>query len=200
MTELFEHDRSWTMRLMLVLLTLFSTPMAFGVQAFNGYMTKKGANYYFTPKSSKLFYLISSKSADVDLNLARLESGDFIAGNGTLDTTNKKIQIESIDFVGLRKLLGPWLGTEGTMVFKDFSTMRFTPRFREIRWDTKLSQYQKEFRYSVSPSDGNEWALFLSDDKSTTFATMELTKNKVILKIFESESGKIVRTLKLERP
>lgn len=188
------------MKCIIFLLTLFSAQFAFGVQAFSGFLTKKGTEYYFTPKSSELFYQITSKSPYVDLSLSRLETGDFIAGNGTLDTTNKKIQIESVDYVGLRKLLGPWLGSEGTMVFKDFSTMRFTPRFRDIRLDTKLAQYQKEFRYSVSPSDGNEWALFLSDDKSTTFATMEFTKNKVIMKIFESESGKIVRTLKLERP
>jgi hypothetical protein len=188
------------MKYIFFLLTTFSFQFVLGLQAFSGYMTKRGANYYFTPKSSELYYKIKPLTQDVKDNLSRLENGDFIAGNGTLDTTNKKLSIESVDYVGLNKILGPWIGTEGTMLFKDFSTMRFTPRFRDINMDSRLTNYQKEFRYSITPSDGNEWGLFLSDDKSTTFATVEFTKNKVIMKIFESESGKIVRTLKLERP
>ncbi len=188
------------MKYIFFLLVTFSFQLVLGVQAFSGYMTKKGTNYYFTPKSSALFYMILAENPDVQDSLSRLENGDFLAGNGTLDTTNKRLSIETVDYVGLRKLLGPWVGSEGTMVFKDFSTMRFTPRFRDINLESRLTNYQKEFRYSVTPSDGNEWGLFLSDDKSTTFATVEFTKNKVIMKIFESESGKIVRTLKLERP
>lgn len=188
------------MKYIFFLLVTFSFQFVLGAQAFSGFMTKKGSDYFFTPKSSELFYKITTTSSDVTDSLARLDNGDFIAGNGTLDTTNKKLDIETVDYVGLRKLLGPWIGSDGTMIFKDFSTMRFTPRFREFKMDSQLTSYQKEFRYSITPSDGNEWGLFLSDDKSTTFATVEFTKNKVIMKIFESESGKIVRTLKLERP
>jgi len=189
------------MKYILFLLATFSFQFVLGVQAFGGFLTKKGNDYFFTPKSSALFYKIAPMTPDVQASLERLENGDFVAGNGTLDTINKNLSIESVDYVGLRKLLGPWVGTDGTMVFKDFSTMRFTPRYREIKLDSGLTKYQREFRYSVTPGDGNEWALFLSDDKSTTFATVEFTKNKVvIMKIFESESGKIVRTLKLERP
>lgn len=188
------------MKYIFFLLATFSFQFVLGVQAFSGFMTKRGNAYYFTPKSSELFYKITALTPDVQDSLDRLENGDFIAGNGSLDTTNKKLSIESVDYVGLRKLLGPWIGSEGTMVFKDFTTMRFTPRFRDINMDSRLTNYQKEFRYSITPSDNNEWGLFLSDENNTTFATVEFTKNKVIMKIFESESGKIVRTLKLERP
>jgi hypothetical protein len=188
------------MKYIFFLLVTFSFQFVLGVQTFSGYMTKKDKDFYFTPKNSEFYYKIAAQNPDVQDSLDRLSNGDFIAGNGTLDTANKKLSIKSIDYVGLRKLLGPWIGTEGTLLFKDFSTMRFTPRFFDINLDSRLTNYQKEFRYSLTPSDGNEWGLFLSDDKSTTFATVEFTKNKVIIKIFESESGKIVRTLKLERP
>jgi hypothetical protein len=163
-------------------------------------LLKKGPNYYFSPKSSELFYKVNPLTLDVTDSLKRLENGDFIMGNGTLDTINKKIGIESVDYVGLRKLLGPWVGAAGTLVFKDFSTLGFTPYFRDYKLNARHPSYQKEFRYSMSPSDGNEWALFMSDDKSTSFATVEFKNKKVIMKIFESESGKVVRTLKLERP
>lgn len=188
------------MKYIIFLLITFSLQFVLGAQAFSGFLSKKGDEFYFTPKSSSLFYTVVPMNFDVQESLTRLENGDFVSGNGSLDTINKKISVHSIDYVGLRKLLGPWIGTDGTMVFKDFSTMRFTPRFRDIKLDTHLAGYQKEFRYSVSPKDGNEWALFLSDDSNTTFATVKFTKKKIIMKIFESESGNIVRTLKLERP
>ncbi len=188
------------MKRILFLLATFSIQYVLGVQSFSGSLTKKGQNYYFTPKSSELFYKINSPSDIVLDSLNRLENGDFIIGNGTLDTTNKKINIESIDYVGLRKLLGPWNGAHGSMNFKDYSTMSFTPYLRDTKLVEKITGHQKEFRYSISPNDGNEWALFISDDKNTSFATVEFIKKRVLIKIFESESGKILRTFKLERP
>jgi hypothetical protein len=188
------------MKYIVFLIATFSIQLVLGSQAFNGYLTKKGDEVFFTPKSSELLYKVIATTFDVQESLARLDNGDFVSGNGTLDTTNKKISVQSIDYVGLQKLLGPWVGTDGTIVFKDYTTMRFIPRFRDLTLDTRLARYQREFRYSVSPKDSNEWALFMSDSMNTTFATVEFTKNKIILKIFESESGNIVRTLKLERP
>jgi hypothetical protein len=201
-----------TMKLTIFLLATFSIQLALGAQVFSGYLTKKDSNYYLTTKNSEILYKVTALTYNVDDSLKRLENGDLILGNGSFDVINKKINIESIDYVGLRRLLGPWVGTDGIMDFKDFSTMRFTPRYRNIhkdinghlnesiRFEAKLTNYQKEFRYSMSPGDGNEWALFVSDDKGTNFATVVFSTKKIIMKIFESESGKIVRTLKLERP
>jgi len=188
------------MKYIIFLIVTFSIQLVLGSQAFNGYLTKKGDEVFFTPKSSELFYKVIATTFDVQESLARLDNGDFVSGSGTLDTINKKISVQSIDYVGLQKLLGPWVGADGTIVFKDFTTMRFIPRFRDLTLDTRLTRFQREFHYSVSPKDSNEWALFMSDSMNTTFATVEFTKKKIILKIFESESGNIVRTLKLERP
>ncbi|HEY8270146.1 MAG TPA: hypothetical protein VIG33_04610 [Pseudobdellovibrionaceae bacterium] len=191
------------MKYIFFLLTMFSIQWVFGVQVFEGYLTKNDGNYYFTPASADSFYKVHALTHNVEENLKRFENGDFIIGSGSLEAANKKINIESVDYVGLRRLLGMWVGTDGIMIFKDFSTMSFTPPFSGVKEDNKvrpsLTNYQKQFRYSMSPTDGNEWALFVSDDKGTSFATMEFSNKNVIMKIFESESGKIVRTLKLER-
>ncbi|MGZ3743846.1 MAG: hypothetical protein ACXVB1_14400 [Pseudobdellovibrionaceae bacterium] len=195
------------MKYILFLLTIFSVPFlsesqAMGFQVFRGFLTKRNSNYYFTSVNTDSFYQTHALNRNVEDNLKRFENGDFIIGSGVLDVVNKKINIESVDYVGLRRLLGSWRGTDGIMVFKDFSTMSFTPQLSDINENkigNNITNYQKEFRYSMSPSDGNEWALFVSDDKGTSFATMEITKKSVIMKIYESESGKIVRTLTLGR-
>jgi hypothetical protein len=189
------------MKYLVFLLFTFTVPLVLGAQSFTGYMTKKGANYYLFPQSSENAYLVIAKNEDVTDSLKRLSTGDLVIGNGSLDTVNKRINLNTVDYVGLRRLLGPWVSVDGLLVFKDFSTMKFSPRRTTTNnSNANFSFAQKEFRYTLSPSDGDEWVLFLSDDKSTTFATVEFNKKTILMKLFESESGKLLRTLKLERP
>lgn len=189
------------MKYMIFLLVTFCIQFVLAAP-FSGFFVKKGPAYYFTPKSSKLLYKVVVLNSEVEGSLKRLQKGDMISGEGSLDTINKKISITSIDYVGIRRLLGPWSSAkDGTLIFKDFSTLRFIPRLREsLHSAADFSKQATEYRYSISPSEGLEWTLFLSDDKSTTFATLEFSLTKVTIKIFESDSGKVVRTLKLERP
>lgn len=204
------------MKYILLLFVTFSlqitSGLAYGAQVFSGFLIREGCDFSFTPKNSAITYQVEALNYDVLDSLTRLDNGDFISGSGRFDTAQKKLSIQSIDYVGLQKLLGSWISTDGTIVFKDFSTMRFLPRIRGLNMDAHWKQYQKEFRYSISPKDRNEWALFMSDNMNTSFATVEFTgkfsgeftkklaEQKIIMKIFESESGNIVRTLTLERP
>jgi hypothetical protein len=194
------HAKPSRMKYMLFLFITFSLQLALAAQAVTGFLGKSGNNFYLSPQNSKNKYLVVPDNDEVTSNLSRLSKGDLITGHGSLDTTHKKIRLASVDYVGLRKLLGPWTGGDGTLLFKDFSTMKYSPRFSGKKQLIPFHSYQKEFRYTLSPSDGEEWALFMSDDKSTTFATVAIDNKTIILKIYESESGHIVRTLKLERP
>lgn len=189
------------MKYLMFLLFIFTTPLVLGAQSVTGFLTRSGDKFYLTPSKSSNRYLILPEDLDVVSSLERLNNGDLITGHGSIDTTNKKLRLISVDYVGLRKILGPWVGSEGQLMFKDFSTMKFSPRFSsKSNRENPRKAYQKEFRYTLSPSEGEEWALFLSDDKSTTFATVAFGKRKITMKIYESESGRIIRTLKLERP
>lgn len=195
------HAKSAGMKYMIFLLFTFCFQLVLGSQTVTGFLEKSGPDFYLIPKNSQNRYLIIQQNTDVSSSLRRLDKGDLISGHGSIDTINKKIRLESVDYVGLRKLLGPWISSDGLMIFKDFSTMKYTPRFSNAREPTPFqkSNYQRVFRYTLSPIEGEEWALFLSDNKSTTFATVTFRNRKIILKIYESESGKIIRTLKLER-
>lgn len=170
-------------------------------QTFKGYVGNTSTTFYFSPHmSGDQGYTIETNTTDVQDSLNRLSEGDYITGNGFVDENNKKIRIDSIQYVGLRRLLGPWKSDEGLMVFKDFTTMRFFPNYTDQPQGVEATNHQQEFRYSLSPSNSGAWILFLSDSKSTTFATVEFDSANILLKIFESESGNILRTLILERP
>ncbi len=55
------------------------------------------------------------------------------------------------------------------------------------------------YRYSVTPSNGKEWVLFLSNDTGTTFATIAFVKDTATMKIFDSETGNLKKTLRLAK-
>ncbi|MBC7371902.1 MAG: hypothetical protein H7326_10075 [Bdellovibrionaceae bacterium] len=202
------------MKYLIFLLFAGFAQVGISAQTVSGFIGKSGSNLFLIPQNSTNYYALVAGNDDVKESLDRLGKGDFITGQGALDTINKKLTVSSINYVGLRKLLGRWVGGDGMMVFKDFSRMKFSPRLAQNSTGNIPNNYQKEFRYTLSPSDGSEWALFLSDGKSTMFATVEfdagktslqseplvIRKSTILMKIYESESGNIIRTLKLERP
>jgi hypothetical protein len=194
------HAKSAGMKYMIFLLFTFTFQLVLGSQAVTGFLGKTATGFTLLSQNSKSKYTVIPANDDVVASLNRLTKGDLITGYGSLDTINKKLTLTSVDYVGLRKLLGPWVGGDGLLLFKDFSTMKYSPRFSKLGLEKPMTDYQKEFRYTLSPGDGDEWALFMSDDKSTTFATVVFDKKQMIMKIYESESGNIVRTLTLGRP
>jgi hypothetical protein len=198
------HVKSAGMKSLIFLVITFSLNFVMAEQTVSGLLGKSVGAWTLTPEGSDTRFVILPENDDVSSSLGRLSPGDFISGQAGVNSITKKISFSSIDYVGLKKLLGAWTGGDGLMVFKDFSRMKYSPRFTKssINIAAKAS-YQKEFRYTLAPSDGEEWALFLSDDKSTTFATLQFESQPsqiLIMKIYESESGNIIRTLKLERP
>lgn len=189
------------MKTIALLTCTFFAQFAVASQAYSGFINKINSNYYFNAANSTDSYQIVPLTQEVYKSLSRLSTGDAITGNGVLDLVHHSIALETVDFVGLRRLLGPWITEDGVMTFRDFYNMTYRA----------LNGRVTEFHYSISPSEGNEWMLFLSDSTHTILATLEFDsefglkpsnadKKHALMKIFESRSGRVLRTLKLERP
>ena len=199
------------MKYLIFLLFVAFVQVGNSTQTVSGFIGKTADGLFLVPQNSANRYVLVAGNEDVRASLDRLDKGDFITGQGSFDSVDQRWTVNSIDYVGLKKLLGRWVGGDGVMVFEDFSRMKYSPRLAKQSVGSTPYDYEKDFRYTLSPSDGEEWALFLSDSKSTTFATVEFeagnsltslnqSKINIVMKIYESESGNIIRTLKLERP
>jgi hypothetical protein len=182
-------------------LALNSTTLASNTvtsQTCKGFISKNSSGYFLNGVNSKVLFRIIPRSPDVEAILAQLNNGDWISGNGVLETSERTVALQSIDFVGLHGLLGPWIVDDSTLIFKDFETMLYK----------KLNGNSINYHYSVSPGDDGEWAIFLSDDNHTILGSLKLgiggtapsPQKSALMKLFEAASGKIARTLKLERP
>lgn len=146
-------------------------------------------------------YQMIPKNNDASVHMRKLASGDFVEASGRLDHDACKAYVESIEYVGLRRLLGYWYSKSGIITVRDYSSLSFYPLN-----DTDLNDETANrtgdpisYRYSVTPSGGKEWVVFLSNSVGTSFATIMFTGKIVTMKIYDSETGDLNQTLRLSK-
>lgn len=189
------------MRILLFVLILISGYAAHSARPISGTVERDASGAYLIADSSCVRYLIDTKSPDAEANIRKLTTGDTMTASGLLESNTCTAVIESVDYVGLRKMLGYWHSNDGLISVRDFNSLSFYP--------ISLSDFQNGktyseidpivYRYSMVPSDGKDWVLFLSDSTSTTFATIRFNKSRAVMKIYDSETGNVTRTLHLNK-
>lgn len=189
------------MRSLFFVLSLVVSSVALSAQPLVGTIERDGANIYLRVGNKCARYLISSKSEDAAEVIRKLSSGDTLTATGLLDSETCTAVVESVDYVGLKKMLGYWYSQDGIMTVRDFDSLSFYP--------INLKDFQNgadyrtadpiNYRYSVTPAEGKEWVMFLSDNTSTTFATIRFSKASATMKIYDSETGDIKKVLRLSK-
>lgn len=194
------------MRVLLFVLTFVSSTMAVAAQPVSGIIARKGQDILLQSNDACSFYRLDTKNSDAQVALEKLSPGDsLLTASGLFDKDACVVSIDSVDYVGLKKMLGNWISKEGLISVHDFKTLSFYP---EAKTDLKRV-FEKpddftvgksvQYTYSVTPSDGKEWVMFLSDTESTTFATIQFSKDVAIMKLYDSDNGNVTKTLILTR-
>ncbi|WP_295905925.1 hypothetical protein [uncultured Bdellovibrio sp.] len=189
------------MRLLLFVLSLAVSSVAFSSQPIVGTIERDFTGVYLHSGDLCPRYVIDSKSEDASTNIRKLTTGDTITATGLLDAQTCKAVIESVEYVGLKKMLGYWYSQDGIITVRDFNSLSFYP--------INLKDFQNgadyrtadpiTYRYSVTPTEGKEWVVFLSDTTSTTFATIQFGKSNATMKIYDSETGDIKKILRMSK-
>lgn len=182
---------------LILLIGTLTSAMGFGA-SIQGYIVRDTKGVFLRVEStpgnpeSSVVYTLSSPSTATLIYFGRLENGDFVSASGILDSEAKVAMIQSIDYVGLNKILGLWYSKE--KVF-DFSS------YTDLHLYSNAPSVKNVFRYSMAPSKGNDWTLFLSDtsNKRTLLATIRFSKSFATLKLIDSETGLISQSFRLYR-
>lgn len=180
-------------------------------------------SFYFSAQASPIYGLLSvandklmliqenqrfeiaSASIDVDRDLARLSSGDFVALEGFYNISQKKIIVNSVDWVGLKKVLGHWKTADKKIIeFRDYTTLMLHNYLRDgfpVKHSVKPRTRDQsiEMNYRMAPGVGSSWTLFISDGKKLHMGRMNLAGANISIGFFDIETGKIIKTLKLSR-
>lgn len=203
MTQITGHEKRWGMRFFVFVLSLLVSSAALSAQPILGTVGRDAAGFHLIVNKDQQCpkYTIETKSEEAISGVRKLSPGDNITASGILDSDSCHALIESIDYVGLKKLLGYWYSHAGIFTIRDFNSLSFYPINTKNLENGTLYRTSDpiNYRYSVTPSEGNEWVVFLSDRKSTTFATIQFVKQSAVMKLYDSDTGKITKILHLSK-
>ncbi|WP_413584270.1 hypothetical protein [Bdellovibrio sp. HCB274] len=191
------------MRLLFFVLTLVTSAVVASAQTVGGTVALKGQQMFLKTDDPCNNYLVASNNETALSALVKLAPGDVITATGKKNPAHCTVSIESVEYVGLRRMLGNWYSSEAVINVQDFNTMKFYAAQKISETGNKdyksISQTPIEYSYSLVPSSGKEWVMFLSDSKSTTFGTIQFHRGSAVLKIYSSDTGALNKTLILYR-
>lgn len=203
LTEDEGHGKRWGMRILILVLSLLASYSSFANQPIYGVIARDATKLSIVTNNTQCSnYIISTKSRDASAAVKKLSNGDSLTATGLLNPQDCTALIESIEFVGLKKMLGKWYSPEGIIDVRNFNSLSYYPvsiNIPRYGYATISSVQPIDYRYSITPTDGKEWVLFLSDRTSTTFATIKFERGNVIMKLYDSETGEVTKTLFLSR-
>lgn len=191
----------------MILFALIFSSVSFALHGatdtISGTLRKDANIFYLQQSNTGTVYRISSMSQDASEAFRNLDTGDYITGFGVLYTDLLEAHVESLDYVGLKKLLGNWYTGESFVRFATFTNLSVYPVFEGffdlLKLFSILPNAKTDFRYSTAPYDGNRWAFFLSDSSATSLGTLEFTGDLAILRLYDSQRAGGVRTVHLVR-
>lgn len=168
----------------------FASPIAGTLQRGH-----KSTYIYLDGKKQK--YILNSSISEASIALKKLSTGDYLIGNGVIDEENRVIELDALDYVGLKKLLGVWYNRKSIMNFKNYTDLTVYPIAGTF--SSGGSAPSTEIRYSMAPYAGNQWAIFLSNSHATVFATIELGNGTAKMRLFDADTGNASDVILLTR-
>jgi hypothetical protein len=131
-------------------------------------------------------------------HLFKLKAGDFFQGMGRIEKDQQGersvLLLESIDFVGLRQLIGLWRSQEAAFLrFENYDQL-------EIKALTDHGLKRSKFTYSLAPSPRAEsWMVFIQGQEGVTLGHINFSgMHRATLELFDVEQDQAL-TLQLMR-
>ena len=183
---------------------------------FEGTVTiNNSTDYGFKPINSKQVFTITSENYEVLKQFHRLSEGDFISFTASYNVNLKNnLNISSINYVGLFALQGLWKSDDYLCYeFVGFTTFYVYPanilnqcmissQVRSI--PNFLNPYTQKYTYVIDPSiltiEAESWTMLISSNTKDYFGELKVVNsNRLEIRLSDSETGSILRTIILRR-
>ncbi len=120
-------------------------------------------------------------------SLEKLNDGDVIKGSAQLIQDTYVVQ--SVDFVGLQRILGLWKTKSTVINFVDFSQVQF-------HVPGSLSSYH----YAISPTNSlDQWQVYFSDSSSVVLGSLSVNDQSAVIQLFDTETGNVTSSYELKK-
>jgi hypothetical protein len=162
-------------------------------------------------------YPIYCETHELMADLEKLSTGDLLVGTGELHADKQVVVLQSIDMVGLRRLLGTWRTVHSEVFeFKDFNRLHVYPSdFRKTMTLKSLSKdflerpaipdsfftHLQKLNYTLAPDSNSQsrWSIFMADHQSVRIGSLMIHPTMVKLTVYDPDTGRIASEFDLAR-
>ena len=142
-------------------------------------------------------YKLMAQTAEVQKSLDKLKDGDLISGQGQLKLVNNTIALNSINYVGLKKILGLWISKDQfNYDFKDYENLSLSAPI--------LSQ-ANDITYRVTPGDNDNWSIIFLNSNSVKVGKISFisqappAESELQIFLYDAASGGVTQEIYLNR-
>ncbi|MCB0385884.1 MAG: hypothetical protein KDD43_10870 [Bdellovibrionales bacterium] len=141
-------------------------------------------------------YQVFTRNPHVMDDLSKLETGDYVSGKGWIYAVNGTLEMTTVEFVGLKKLLGIWrTSTWEVFDFKNFSRLDLY----EPSTTKALNVIQlRSLRYTVAPDGGSAWSILIVDSNSVDVGSLSVSPESIQIDLFDPQTGDVAKTIQLK--
>lgn len=185
-----------------LLILAFFSANSFAAQ-FEGFLTTYKSQLAISEKQTKKKYYITVFSIEIEQQLAKLKPNDFISFDGFINLATNTVEVFSINYVGLRDLLGSWSSDDiYCYEFTNFTEMAIYIRSRDSKCGSKnvnLVSKKKFMTYTINPASSG-WLILMSGDSASYAGDLTIKNSRRIdLSLYDSETGDILRKIILRK-
>lgn len=180
---------------LLAILLLLNFPLLAIAANYEGDLKKVSNSLYLIDPTSGEKYLLTGTTT-LQSHFKMLKSGDFISLDGTRSVSKGTINVKSINYVGLKKLLGVW-SAEDTFCYNfiSFNNLVVT---RQINGKC-TKNYPSEYTYLINPQS-EIWTVLISGENNSYVGDLHLPDSDTLeIDLYDSETGAILRQLSLRK-
>lgn len=152
---------------------------------------------YVISDSELEIYRVDALTRSAREGLSKLKDGDFISATGALNSNQRRMDLHSIESVGLKNLLGLWQASDSSLYeFLDFG------RLNQYTLESSLSggltiKKAQELTYVLTPDRGDRFSIFLSGKSDIRVGTLETSGTDLRITVFDSKTGLVTENISL---
>ncbi len=176
-------------------LMLFFFQTATALQ-FDGDIVKLAGKNYIFVKSENKKYLLSGASPIVAMYLNKLNDGDFVSIDANKTANFTAMNVNSINYVGLRDLLGTWTADDQfCYTFNTHTDFSISAQIGK----TCLINQRDDYTYLINPNS-QQWVMLVAGQFSSYVGDVAIVgKKNVEIDLYNSQTGAILRHLSLKK-
>lgn len=165
--------------------------------SFEGRVSKsKSRISFFDITNDKNYKLVGSTSI-ISKYLKKLSDGDFISIDGTKSEQLNTLTVNSVNYFGLKTLLGTWIGDDAFCYnFTSFTEFSIS---QSISGEKCAPVFEPTYTYFVNPST-TSWVMLLAGERGSYVGDLLINSPKDIqIQLYDSETGDILRKIYLRK-